>query len=168
MGLTTATLCLSPFLDCHNTRIKNFAFCRQFGSSSFLSTKDVVYIQFSLFTVVEDKAKCQHLLSELAKYLLDPFVQASGWNYTSSPVVAFKRNNFLSSNRWLVRISVRCRGSWVQRPTYPVSVSANASFSQHYYRIYSIWGDKHSWLVVMGNFSWTQIRATLNWIRMLS
>lgn len=127
-----------------------------------------MYIQFSLFTVVEDKPKCQRLLSELAKYLLDPFVQVSGWNYTSSPVVAFKRNNFLSSNRWLVRISFRCRGSWVQRPTYPVSVSANASFSQHYYHIYSIWGDKYSWLVVMGNFSWTQIRATLNWIRMLS
>ncbi len=87
---------------------------------------------------------------------------------TSSSIVAIKGNNFLPTNRWPVRISFPCPGSWVQRPTYPVSVSANNSLSQHYAHIYSVWGDKYGWLVVMVNFSWTQIRAALNWIMMLS
>ncbi len=49
-----------------------------------MRTEDVMYIQLSLFTVAKDPPKCP--LSELAKYLLHAFVQASGWNYTQTPV----------------------------------------------------------------------------------
>ena len=60
-------------------------------------------------------------------------------SWTSSSIVAIKGNIFLPSNRSPVMISSPYPGGWVQRPTYPVSVSAKTSlFLSLYWRLFHV------------------------------